>query len=145
MSQEHTAGVYHLILRLPEARALRIGRLGRFTFPAGCYVYTGSAMNGLERRLHRHRRHCKRLWWHIDHLLRAAELEGTVVIPTRRKIECGCNRQVLALPGAEVIAPGFGSSDCRCRTHLVYFAQRPESLGARMALPLLTARRCPQA
>jgi Uri superfamily endonuclease len=31
-----------------------------------------------------------------------------------------------AMPHARVIAPGFGSSDCRCRTHLIYFPEPPQ-------------------
>ena len=126
MNQMRTPGTYHLVLRLQEARALRVGRLGRFTFPAGYYVYTGSAMSGLEARLARHRRRKKKLRWHIDYLLRYAELLEVVAIPGRRKIECERNRRVLSLPEAQVVAPGFGASDCRCVAHL---ARLPSLVG----------------
>ena len=125
MSENRTPGVYHLVLRLATRTALRVGRLGRFTFPAGYYVYTGSAMSGLEARLARHRRRRKKLRWHIDYLLRRAELVDAVAIPSRRSIECARNRRVLRMQGAEVVAPGFGSSDCRCPTHLVWFRSPP--------------------
>ncbi|UCC69821.1 MAG: GIY-YIG nuclease family protein [Armatimonadota bacterium] len=106
--------------------ALRVGQLGRFAFPAGYYVYTGSAMNGLGSRLARHRRRRKKLHWHIDYLLRRAKLVGAVAMPRKRKVECARNRRILRMQGGKVVAPGFGSSDCRCRTHLVYFgAARP--------------------
>jgi Uri superfamily endonuclease len=29
------------------------------------------------------------------------------------------------MPDARVVAPGFGSSDCCCETHLVHFRHRP--------------------
>ena len=126
MRRQHTPGVYHLVLRLARPAVLRVGRLGRFAFPAGYYVYTGSAMNGLEGRLARHRRERKKVRWHIDYLLRRAELVEVVPIATRRKTECARSRRILSLPGAEVVAPRFGSSDCRCPAHLVYFgAGRP--------------------
>jgi sugar fermentation stimulation protein A len=120
VSKEQIPGIYHLILHLPEQRLLRVGRLGRFSFPPGYYVYTGSAMNGLEQRLARHRRRRKKLRWHIDYLRRCAELADIVAVPTRRRIECARNRRALLLPGAMVIARGFGSSDCACPTHLVH-------------------------
>ena len=55
-------GVYQLHLRLAVAARLEIGRLGTYDFPAGRYIYTGSALSGLSRRLARHRaRHGGRL------------------------------------------------------------------------------------
>lgn len=119
------AGVYHLVLRLSRPARVRVGRLGVFALPAGYYVYTGSAMNGLRARIARHRRKRKKLHWHIDYLLRRAEIVKVVEIPTRRRVECARNRRVLRLPGAQVPAPRFGASDCRCVSHLVYFARRP--------------------
>ncbi len=121
MSERRTAGVYHLLLHLRRRRVLRVGRLGTFEFPAGHYLYTGSAMNGIESRVARHRRRRKKLRWHIDYLLRAAELTEVFAVPTTRRIECTQNRWALSLPGAAIVAHGFGSSDCACPSHLVYF------------------------
>lgn len=138
-----TPGVYHLLLRLCEPAGIRVGRLGRFTFPAGYYVYTGSAMNGLEARIARHRRRRKKLRWHVDYLLRQARVMEAIAIPmTDRteemagdkllpygagRFECARNGVVLSLPGASVVVPRFGASDCRCAAHLVYFGDaRPE-------------------
>ncbi len=39
-----TRGSYALHLRLARSHVLQIGRLGRFAFPPGEYVYVGSAM-----------------------------------------------------------------------------------------------------
>lgn len=99
---------------------LPVGKLGTFLFPAGRYIYTGSAMNGVEQRLARHRRHNKTLHWHIDYLLHYARITDTRVFPTLRNVECALNRKVLTQPGAQVIVKGFGSSDCRCVSHLVF-------------------------
>lgn len=123
MTGRRTPGVYHLVLRLRRARTIQVGRLGRFGFDAGYYVYTGSAMGGLEARIARHRRRRKKLWWHIDYLLRQAELVDVVAVPTSGRIECELNRRVLSLPGAAVPVKGFGASDCSCVTHLVRFGQ----------------------
>jgi Uri superfamily endonuclease len=120
-------GVYHLVLHLPIPTALRVGKLGTFGFPAGYYVYTGSAMGGLRARLDRHRRARKKPWWHIDYLLRRAGIVEVVEVPTRRRVECALNRRVLKIEGARVVARGFGASDCRCEAHLAYFgAVRPD-------------------
>lgn len=115
-----TPGVYQLHLNLPKTVRLKVGKLGTFLFPAGCYIYTGSALNGLEARLTRHQRQRKKLRWHIDYFLRHARIESIMVLPTRQRLECAVNERVLKQPGAQVVAKGFGSSDCRCPTHLVY-------------------------
>jgi Uri superfamily endonuclease len=117
-------GVYQLHLYLAGATRVEVGKLGDFLFPAGRYVYTGSALSGLARRIGRHRRPCKRLHWHIDYLLCHARIEGVTVMPTRARLECVLNRTILERPGARVIAAGFGSSDCRCPAHLVYLGVR---------------------
>lgn len=113
---------------LSKEVVLRVGALGIFCFPAGRYVYTGSALRGLRARVRRHLSREKRLRWHIDYLLPHAQVEEIRLFPTRERIECDWNRQLLALPNARVVARGFGSSDCRCPTHLVYLAgeERPE-------------------
>lgn len=123
-------GIYQLYLRLGEPIRIQVGRLGTFDFLAGCYVYTGSALNGLEQRIARHRRREKRLHWHIDYLLAHAELERVLVFPTRERLECELNRRTMTDAGGQVIVRGFGSSDCRCRTHLLRIGPSEESTAA---------------
>ena len=62
---------YQLAIRIGRPIRIRVGRLGEFEFPAGRYVYTGSARRGLEARVRRHLSRAKRLHWHIDYLLAA--------------------------------------------------------------------------
>lgn len=116
-------GVYQLVLSLAKGVTLRIGALGMFHFPAGSYVYTGSALGGLRARIARHLRREKRLRWHIDYLLQHAVVQDVRLFPTGERKECAMNLRTLALPYARVIARGFGSSDCRCPAHLVYLGQ----------------------
>jgi len=119
------SGAYHLLIRLSRPLRMRVGRLGVVGFPAGWYVYTGSAMRGLRARVARHRRRRKRLHWHVDYLLRRGRIVEVIVRPSRRREECRLNARVAALPGATMPVPGFGSSDCRCVSHLVHFDRRP--------------------
>jgi Uri superfamily endonuclease len=112
---------YQLLIRLRQGRRLRIGRLGVFRFPAGRYVYTGSARRNLEARLARHLRPVKRLHWHIDYLLCSP---GVEVLRRRRfrEEECAVNRR----GRGTIPAPGFGAGDCRagCGAHLKYLGPR---------------------
>lgn len=117
------AGVYVLTLVLPTPRTIRVGNLGRHRFPAGLYVYVGSARRNLDARLARHRARRKRLRWHIDYLTTRAHVVGAAVVPWARGRECLVARRFLAMADVRVVAPRFGSSDCRCTTHLVWVSR----------------------
>lgn len=108
---------YQLLIDVPQPVRCVIGRLGVFAFPAGRYVYTGSAKRGIDARIARHRRREKPLRWHIDYLLGAPGVRVVDVVRSRRG-ECASNRAVRG----RVVASGFGASDCRagCGAHLKY-------------------------
>jgi len=115
-------GLYLLVLHLPVDTRVAVGALGRRTYPRGWHVYVGSARRGLTHRVARHLRHRKRLHWHIDHL--RARSPWVRAFPIRAAAaECALAAEVARL-GAGV-APGFGSSDCGCPGHLVWFPQAP--------------------
>ena len=116
-------GLYNLILFLKKSKAIRIGDLGEFFFPKGFYVYTGSAMRGLRRRVARHQKRHKPKRWHIDYLRAHCSLVEVKTYPTHRRLECQLNSRILSFKGAQVLVPKLGSSDCRCRTHLAWFAE----------------------
>ena len=114
------SGVYLLILRLARGRRIRVGRLGRIPFPAGLYLYAGSARGCLGPRLARHRRREKPARWHIDYLRRHARLVGAAVAPWGPGRECALARAALGARGVREVARGFGSSDCGCPAHLAH-------------------------
>ncbi len=117
-------GTYCLILRLPQARHIAVGRRDPLRFPAGWYCYAGSALGGLAARIARHQRQDKRLRWHIDYLLQHARIKEVVTIQSAERLECELSRRIAAL-GQEPPLPGFGASDCKCQSHLHYFPQDP--------------------
>ncbi len=108
---------YQLVIDVERAVRCIVGRLGTFDFPAGRYVYTGSARRGMQARIARHLRPEKRLHWHIDYLLKAPGVHVAEVVRSRRD-ECLLNQ---ASRGT-VLVPGFGATDCRvrCGAHLKY-------------------------
>ena len=109
-------GVYLALFRLPRAQTITIGRLGRFTFPSGIYVYVGSAQRNLQARLARHARRRKSLRWQIDYLSTRADFVGALLVDGPKSLEC----QLAALLAQHYprAVPGFGASDCRCGGHL---------------------------
>jgi len=118
-------GSYALRLLLRDPVCLRIGRLGQFSFPAGDYLYLGSAHGpgGLRARLRHHTRVMEHPHWHLDWLRPHGVLAGGWFSTAPGVIECDWSQALLQLPGAALPAPGFGSSDCRagCAAHLVAF------------------------
>ena len=124
-------GCYVLALCLNAPHTLCIGRLGELDFPAGLYLYAGSARGagGLPARLARHRRRLgwnKRLRWHVDYLRERADWGGAWGRVTDERLECDWAAALYRLAGAQVVAPGFGSSDCHCPAHLVQVAALPD-------------------
>ena len=114
-------GVYVVAIRLAGHRALRVGRLPRCEYEPGTYLYAGSAGRGLRARIARHLRADRRRHWHLDWLLEAGRVAGVWWLETDRRMECAVAARLRGL-GAEV--PGFGASDCQCRSHLVYAHRR---------------------
>lgn len=115
-------GSYALVIRLERDERLAVGRLGTFDFPAGCYLYCGSALNGLAGRVRRHLRRDKKRHWHVDYLTAAAGVCQVWWCGDGERRECGWALAALA-GGATAPAPGFGASDCRCPTHLLYLTE----------------------
>ena len=124
---EPSKGSYALVLWLERGKEISVGKLGTFAFPAGYYLYVGSALGpgGLEARLDRHRRRDKKLRWHIDYLLEHAQLVEVWSAASTDRLECLWARAARELPGSEIPVPGFGSSDCHCPSHLIYLARKP--------------------
>jgi sugar fermentation stimulation protein A len=122
-------GTYLLILWLENEERIEVGKLGTFHFPSGYYVYSGSALAGLGGRLRRHCRQRRVLHWHIDYLLQRAKIEEIRAEVSPERLECKWAKAIGGLAGAESPSPGFGASDCSCRTHLAYFRHHPELEG----------------
>ena len=116
-------GTYLLVLHLTRKRTIVVGTIGRVMFRSGFYVYAGSAMGGLAARLVRHRRTRKPCHWHIDYLRRRARFRGAVAIVSAARLECRLAARVRQIAGRDV--PGFGCSDCECRSHLFWFVRDP--------------------
>lgn len=106
---------YQLTIVVPQPVRVAVGALGTCAFPAGRYVYTGSAKRALEARIRRHLGRRGRRHWHVDYLLDAPGVHVECVRRSHQP-ECFLN----ARTRGEVVVPGFGASDCRsgCGSHL---------------------------
>jgi Uri superfamily endonuclease len=114
--------VAHLVncgMRLARPVVMAVGALGSHAFPAGLYICTGRASKGLSKRIARHRRAEKRLRWHVDYLLQQAQIEGIQAYPGKATEECSINNATTRVLKGIFPVKGFGSSDCRCISHLM--------------------------
>lgn len=129
---EYMRGTYVLAVGLEDDELVEVGALGKMRFPAGCYVYVGSAQGGIERRVARHKSNEKRFRWHIDYLLEKGTVLFTVAIPLAdRSVECRVASLLMDMEHPGFRVSRFGCSDCRCRTHLVYLGP-PDDVPAAM-------------
>ncbi|MBS3818868.1 GIY-YIG nuclease family protein [bacterium] len=127
-------GLYVLVIRLNQNCTIQPGRLSPFRFPAGTYLYVGRAQKDLLPRLQRHFRREKKFYWHIDYLLQKAEVEKAWVKPEDLD-ECGTVTRIKEhTSDASQPVIKFGSSDCRCHSHLFYLSPSSNLEGLRKYL-----------
>ena len=135
--ESHDRGDYIVVLQLKRDRRIEVGGLGKVRFRKGYYLYVGSAMKDLGKRLDRHRRRTKRMHWHIDHLRQNAEFIAGIPIRSSAGRDCALASALEAITDRSV--PDFGSSDCSCPSHL--FAMDADPLLSRSFSDLLLSFR----
>ncbi len=128
-------GSYTLLIQLLEEQTITTGRLKATYFPRGYYAYVGSAMGGFKSRLNRHLKNDKKLHWHIDYLLEKASISEIILCETKDRTECAI-AQALSCQFDSI--PGFGSSDCKCRSHLFFATDKmkPTIMATLSSLPI---------
>jgi Uri superfamily endonuclease len=118
---EGDKGTYALLMAMTRVTDLNVGSLGRLRAAPGYYIYVGSAFGpgGLHARVGRHLRSDKKTRWHIDYLTgHVSNIEAYCQSDGRN--ECLFADSLAALGGAAPFR-GFGSSDCNCASHLLFF------------------------
>ncbi len=109
-------GTYLLFIRINSDKRFCVGSLGVIDFKKGLYVYVGSGMNNMLKRVARHFRRDKKMRWHIDYLSVNSDDMLAFLIPNER-MEC---RIAGDLSKRFEYVKGFGCSDCKCKSHLFY-------------------------
>jgi sugar fermentation stimulation protein A len=110
-------GTYILLIEIPRGVRMKVGALGVLEFSQGFYAYCGSAMGGLAARINRHLRRKKKVRWHVDYLLEKGRITKVLYAETNERLEC---QLADGLSNVFNAYPGFGSSDCRCPSHLFF-------------------------
>ena len=121
------------MLQLASAQQISVGRLGAVQLQPGWYLYVGSAFGpgGVQARCGHHRRISVRPRWHIDYLRAVAELREIWFSHDLQRREHQWASLLGRSRGASFPLPGFGSSDCDCDSHLLFFSNIPSFNGFR--------------
>jgi Uri superfamily endonuclease len=111
-------GSYILFIKLNNNQNIKYSTKEKFVFKKGYYIYVGSALNSLESRIERHLRNVnKKKFWHIDYLLIYGQILNIFYKENSYREECDIAN---LLKEKFLPIPKFGSSDCKCTTHLFY-------------------------
>jgi sugar fermentation stimulation protein A len=117
-------GSYLLIFANNQPFKKIIGSLGEREFKKGYYVYVGSAMQALDKRIKRHLRKSKKVRWHLDYISPGCmKIDKVYPIRRRDRIEEALARGLLEICDDYVI--DFGASDSGLPSHFFYFSNRP--------------------
>jgi len=117
-------GSYLLVFYNPQPFKKDIGALGEREFKKGYYVYVGSALKALDKRIRRHLKKNKRVRWHLDYIS-PGSMKLEKVYPFRRqdRIEQPLGQGLLDICYSYI--EGFGSSDSHLPSHFFYFEDHP--------------------
>jgi Uri superfamily endonuclease len=116
---ENDRGTYLLFLELKNTQKFKPGSLEEAEYKKGMYIYVGRARRGLKARIRRHLRKKKKQFWHIDYLLKEADLRE-IWIRENAFDECQTASRIRDFLGfSSPVHRGFGASDCRCPGHLL--------------------------
>ena len=120
-------GTYALILKCDSHARVQVGRLGEIRLEPGYYLYIGSAFGpgGVRGRVSRHLRTDKAKHWHIDYLREHASPIGVWYSYEVEHLEHLWAQTLYDASGFSPIQ-GFGSSDCKCFSHLFHVSTLPD-------------------
>jgi Uri superfamily endonuclease len=127
-------GLYVLVIKLEKGQRIKAAKLPETYFKRGLYLYVGRAKRGLKKRVGRHLRRDKKLFWHIDYFLQRSKVDE-VWIKHDSFDECLTIEQIRELLRVSVYPQKkFGASDCCCPSHLLYLPGVANPCGLRKKL-----------
>ncbi len=126
-------GVYVLVLKVSYSIPITTSRL-KWLLNPGVYFYFGSARGktstSLEKRLSRHFRLQKKIFWHIDYVTSHSDVKTLNAYYTTdpKIIECQALQEFVRKFQNVKVIPQFGSSDCKskCGGHLLFVSSNQD-------------------
>jgi len=117
------SGIYYIILWNNKDRVIECGSLGNLKFKKGYYIYSGSGKTNIFKRIEHHRKKKNKKHWHMDYITAEMKAAADIPIITDKYTECSL-AEILAGNQGEPVK-NFGSTDCKCFSHLHYFEDNP--------------------
>jgi Uri superfamily endonuclease len=127
-------GTYLLLTDCQRRLEVKIGGLGTLHTRQGYYVYIGSAFGpgGLASRLRRHLKNSAgKKHWHLDYLRPVVNICGIWLSCRPERLEHHWAELLLKRPECDIPLARFGASDCKCKSHLFYFAKKSDLIKVR--------------
>lgn len=120
-------GTYFLLFTLNTPEAIQIGRLKKSLFAESIYGYVGSANGpgGLKARISHHLGLSKRPHWHMDYLRPYASFNECWFDQSGENLEHIWANSFFNMQFSAIPVEKFGSSDCKCPSHLFSFTRKP--------------------
>ncbi|MCR6107398.1 GIY-YIG nuclease family protein [Salipaludibacillus agaradhaerens] len=109
--------LYVLNLKLSHNTHILIGKREVY-FSEGFYVYIGSAIRNIRKRVERHYKLEKRKHWHIDYIREYAKWINAYTFPFGEG-ECALKALIQKATDGTVEVNKIGSSDCGCDSHFL--------------------------
>lgn len=136
-------GLYAILMVLSQQILIDIGKLGSTTFHQGIYLYMGRGSgksSSIQNRVKRHSSISKKKFWHIDYLTSNPKVgvKAAIATVTGEITECQLTQTLLRDLKAEQTVRGFGSSDCRCKGHLLYLPLRKKQVDFKKIVDSIT-------
>ena len=117
-------GSYLLLMKNTIEQEVEIGKLGKIDFQPGYYVYVGSGMSNLEKRVNHHQLKKKTFHYHIDYITPSLmKIKKSFLIRSTEKMESQIALRVEKV--CNKFVKSFGSSDTKENSHLFYFHENP--------------------
>lgn len=117
-------GAYLLLMENKKEQTIEVGKLGEITFRPGFYVYVGSGMANLEKRVKHHQLKKKSYHYHIDYITPTyMKVKKPYLIRITERIESALAVKIEKV--CDEMVQGFGCSDTKEKSHLFYFQNNP--------------------
>ena len=117
-------GAYLLLMENIIEQEIDVGKLGKINFQPGFYVYFGSGMANLEKRVKHHQLKKKPYHYHIDYITPdLMKIKKFFLIRSSEKMESKIAQSVEKV--CDYYIKDFGCSDTKENSHLFYFKENP--------------------
>jgi len=138
LAQYSKPGTYLIVLHLPKDTKCTIGKLGEHLLEKGYYLYVGSALGpgGLAARVKHHLNKSNSPHWHIDYIRLSMRITQLWMDNNSKRQEHQWAGRLHQQIHFNQPLKGFGSSDCKCHSHLFYCCRYPTSATIRNNLPV---------